>query len=126
MHHTIEKEQDPDTDVFILYRDMRMYSMLEDYYTRARNLGVIFSRFDPEDAPEVAKGEDGRMAVTFTDHVLGQKIEAGADLVALSAGVKAADTQELARIIKSNRNAEGFFIEAHVKLSILLRTWQVP
>jgi len=110
------KEQNADTDVFILYRDMRMYSMLEEFYTKARNLGVIFSRFDPENPPEVAKGEDGKMAVTFTDHVLGQKIEASADLVVLSAGVKAADTEELSTIIKTNRNAEGFFMEAHVKL----------
>ena len=110
------KEQDADTDVFILYRDMRMYSMLEEYYTKARNLGVIFSRFDPENQPEVANGENGKMTVTFTDHVLGQKIEASADLVVLSAGVKAADTEELSSIIKANRNPEGFFMEAHVKL----------
>jgi heterodisulfide reductase subunit A-like polyferredoxin len=110
------KEQNPETDVFILYRDMRMYSMLEEFYTKARNLGVIFSRFDAENPPEVAKGEDGRMAVTFTDHVLGCKVEADADLVVLSAGVQAADTEELATIIKTGRNREGFFMEAHVKL----------
>jgi heterodisulfide reductase subunit A2 len=110
------KEQNADTDVFILYRDMRMYSMMEEFYTKARNLGVIFSRFDPENSPEVTIGENGQMAVTFTDHVLGQKVEASADLVVLSAGVKAADTEELATIIKTNRNAEGFFMEAHVKL----------
>jgi len=110
------KEQNADIDVFILYRDMRMYSMLEEFYTKARNLGVIFSRFDPENPPEVAKGENGGMAVTFRDHVLGQKVEASADLVVLSAGVKAADTEELATIIKTNRDASGFFMEAHVKL----------
>ena len=110
------KKQNPDTDVFILYRDMRMYAMLEEFYTKARNLGVIFSRFDPENAPEVVAGDDGKMAVTFTDHVLGCKVEAIADLVVLSAGVQAADTEELATIIKTNRNAEGFFMEAHVKL----------
>ncbi|SDU30066.1 NADPH-dependent glutamate synthase beta chain [Desulfobacula phenolica] len=110
------KEKNPDTDVFILYRDMRMYSMLEEFYTKARNMGVIFSRFDPENKPEVTKGQDGKLSVTFTDHVLGCKVEASADLVVLSAGVKAADTEELATIIKTNTNAEGFFMEAHVKL----------
>jgi heterodisulfide reductase subunit A-like polyferredoxin len=93
-----------------------MYAMLEEFYTKARNMGVIFSRFDPENQPEVALGENGKIAVTFTDHVLGRKIEASADLVVLSAGVKAADTEELATIIKTGRNAEGFFMEAHVKL----------
>jgi heterodisulfide reductase subunit A-like polyferredoxin len=110
------KEQNPDTDVFILYRDMRMYAMLEEFYTKARNMGVIFSRFDVENPPEVTKGENGKMAVTFTDHVLGRKVEASADLVVLSAGVQAADTEELSTIIKTGRNREGFFMEAHVKL----------
>lgn len=110
------KKANADTDVFILYRDMRMYSMLEEFYTEARNLGVIFSRFDPENEPEVAKGDDGKMTVRFNDHVLGRRVEADADLVVLSAGVKAAETEELSTIIKTGRNAEGFFMEAHVKL----------
>ncbi len=110
------KELSPDTDVFILYRDMRTYSMLEEYYNKARNLGVIFSRFSQDDPPQLVKTDDGKIEVTFTDHVLGQKLAVDADLVALSAGVKAADTEELATIIKTNRNAQGFFLEAHVKL----------
>jgi heterodisulfide reductase subunit A-like polyferredoxin len=110
------KEETPDTDVFILYRDMRMYSMLEEFYTQARNMGVIFFRFEKENPPLVEKGNDGKMTVTFRDHVLGQKLEAGADLVVLSAGVQAADTEEFSSIIKTQRNPEGFFMEAHVKL----------
>ena len=109
------KELNPDADVFILYRDMRMYAMLEHYYTKARQQGVLFFRFDPEDPPVVEKGEEG-VAVTFTDHVLGRKLVVDADLVALSAGVAATDTEELSTIIKTGRNREGFFIEAHVKL----------
>jgi heterodisulfide reductase subunit A-like polyferredoxin len=38
------------------------------------------------------------------------------DIVALSAGVVAEDTEELASIMKLGRNAENYFIEAHVKL----------
>ena len=110
------KENSPDTDVFILYRDMRTYSLMEDYYTQARNMGVIFSRFSQDDPPKVAAGENGNMAVTFTDHVLECPVEAQAGLVVLSAGVQAADTEELSTIIKTQRNPEGFFMEAHVKL----------
>ncbi len=110
------KETSPETDVFILYRDMRTYSMLEEFYTKARNMGVIFSRFSQDDPPKVEKNSDGKLIVTFRDHVLGQHIEAEADLVVLSAGVTAADTKELSHIIKAQRNPEGFFMEAHVKL----------
>ncbi|MBF0234648.1 MAG: FAD-dependent oxidoreductase, partial [Desulfamplus sp.] len=112
------KDLNPDADVFILYRDMRMYSMLEEYYTQARNKGVLFFRFDSENPPVVEKNSDGSdtLTVTFTDHVLGRKVAVDADLVTLSAGVQAADTEELSTILKTGRNREGFFIEAHVKL----------
>jgi len=43
-------------------------------------------------------------------------VEIAADLLALSAGVTAADTEAVSNIMKLNRNPEGFFIEAHVKL----------
>ncbi len=109
------KEKSPDTDVFILYRDMRMYAMMEEYYTKARNMGVIFSRFSRALPPEVKQDGQG-LSVTFRDHVLGQMVEASCDLVALSAGVRATETDQLSTIIKTQRNPEGFFMEAHVKL----------
>ena len=54
--------------------------------------------------------------VTFRDHVLGRDLRISADLVALSAGMVAEDTEELATIMKVARNPEGYFMEAHVKL----------
>ena len=36
------KKKNPDTQVFILYRDMRTYGLLEDYYTEARKSVPIF------------------------------------------------------------------------------------
>jgi len=109
------KEASPDTQVFILYRDMRTYGLLEDYYTKARQKGVIFVRFDKDNPPEVEATDEG-LLVTVKDHVLQQPIQIHSDLLALSAGVAAADTQDLSQIMKLNRNAEGFFLEAHVKL----------
>ncbi len=109
------KELNPDAQVYVLYRDMRVYGFLEQYYTRARKLGVIFFRYDPEDAPTVKSTDEG-LEVTFTDHVLGKKLCVTTDLLALSAGMTAGDTEELAAIMKLARNTEGFFMEAHVKL----------
>ena len=40
--------------MIILYRDMRTYGLLEDYYQEARDQGVLFARFDPERLPQVA------------------------------------------------------------------------
>lgn len=109
------KKLQPDAQVFILYRDIRTYGLLEDYYTEARKQGVLFCRFDPEDPPTVESSEDGVM-VTFKDHVLNSDLRVSADLLALSAGMVAEDTEELASIVKLARTAEGHFMEAHVKL----------
>jgi heterodisulfide reductase subunit A-like polyferredoxin len=109
------KKLNPDTNVFVLYRDIRTYGVLEDYYTEARKLGVMFFRFDADDPPLVESVEGG-LQVTFRDHVLGKTLEVEADLVTLSAGMRPSDTEELGSIMKQARNAEGYFVEAHVKL----------
>ena len=114
--HALElKKLNPDMEVVILYRDMRTYGLLEDYYTEARSQGVLFCRFPQADPPQVnTDGDD--MEVAFVDHVLKRPVKMKADAVILSAATVAADTHELATFLKVPRNAEGFFIEAHAKL----------
>jgi heterodisulfide reductase subunit A-like polyferredoxin len=109
------KKLNPETQVYILYRDMRTYGLLEDYYKAAREQGVIFIRFVPEAPPQVSVDSDG-LTVSVKDHILQRDLAIQTDLLALSAGVVAEDTERLSRIMKLNRNPEGFFIEAHVKL----------
>ena len=109
------KKLQPDAQIFILYRDIRTYGFLEEYYTEARKQGILFSRYDPEDPPTVESSEAG-VVVTFKDHVLRRSLRVSADLLALSAGMVAEDTEELASIVKLARTAEGYFMEAHVKL----------
>ena len=105
----------PDAQIIVLYRDIRTYGLMEEYYTKARREGVIFSRFTSEEPPRVEFSQSNLM-VTFKDHILGQYLETQPDLLVLSAGVEAEDTAELASIVKLARNAEGYFMEAHVKL----------
>ncbi|MBM4289073.1 MAG: CoB--CoM heterodisulfide reductase iron-sulfur subunit A family protein, partial [Deltaproteobacteria bacterium] len=109
------KEINLNLDVVILYRDMRTYGLMEDYYTMARNLGVLFARYQQEEPPRVSLAGDG-LTVQFIDHVLQMPVAMEVDAVILSAGVMANDTEELASFLKVPRNAEGFFIEAHAKL----------
>jgi len=109
------KKLKPEAEVYILYRDIRMYGLLEDYYREARKLGIIFFSYDQDDQPTVESSDKG-IVVTFQDHVLGRKFRVCADLLVLSAGVVAEDTEEIASILKLDRNTEGFFMEAHVKL----------
>jgi heterodisulfide reductase subunit A-like polyferredoxin len=109
------KELNPDVNIYILYRDMRMYGLLEDYYTEARRKGIFFFRYTPDDMPVVESEGDG-LTVTFRDHVLGRRLKVQADIIGLSAGMRPTDTSELSSIIKLALNAEGYFMEAHVKL----------
>ena len=109
------KEKYPDAQIYVLYRDIRTYGLLEDYYTEARRQGIFFFRFDTEDPPVAEAAKDG-IEVTFTDHVLNRKLKASTDLLVLSAGVEAEDTEELSSIVKLARTPEGYFMEAHVKL----------
>jgi len=109
------KDLNPDADVYILYRDMRMYGLLEDYYTEARQEGIIFCRFDKDSPPAVEITDDALM-VTFRDHILQRDIRVPADRLVLSAGMIPEDTEELASILKLPRDEDGYFIEAHVKL----------
>jgi heterodisulfide reductase subunit A len=109
------KELNPDMEIYILYRDMRMYGMLEDFYTEARRKGIIFSRFDLDQQPTVERNGAG-LEVTFKDHVLQRPVRIPVDAVVLSAATLAAETDQLASHLKTPRNAFGFFIEAHAKL----------
>ena len=109
------KQLNPDAMVYVLYRDIRTYGLMEDYYTKAREEGVIFIRFD-KDAPPVVESASEGVLVTVKDHVLQQNVQIQTDLLTLSAAVEAADTEGLSNILKLNRNPEGYFIEAHVKL----------
>jgi heterodisulfide reductase subunit A len=109
------KKLRPDAEICILHRDIRTYGLLEEYYTEARQRGIYFIWYDPDDPPMVESSDDG-IGVTFQEHDLGHRIRMHADVLALSAGVEAQDTEELASIIKLDRSPEGFFNEAHVKL----------
>ena len=110
------KKLNPEAEVFIFYRDIRTYGLLETYYKEAREKGVVFFRFDPGNAaPGRAPAEDG-LVLTFRDLILDRDLQLKVDLLALSAGMVANDTEELASIVKLARTAEGYFMEAHVKL----------
>jgi heterodisulfide reductase subunit A-like polyferredoxin len=109
------KELNPDTEVYVLYRDIRTYGPLEYFYREARQQGVHFFRFDRDEPPEVTAAADG-LAITFKDQVLQRDLRLPADLLALSAGMRAGDVEELASILKLAVNSDGYFMEAHVKL----------
>lgn len=110
------KTLNPDANVVILYRDIRTYGFKEEYYTEARRLGVIFIRYNVDHKPEVTASGD-KVLVTVMDHVLQQKVQIQADILALANGIKPRqDTERLSQLFKVPLNADGFYLEAHMKL----------
>ncbi|MFA5872944.1 MAG: CoB--CoM heterodisulfide reductase iron-sulfur subunit A family protein [Anaerolineales bacterium] len=125
------KKISPATEVYVLYRDIRTYGLLEKYYRQAREAGVMFLRFEDDQPPivgatlAVAPGSvacDGQgqalpLQVTVHDAMLGAEVMLEADRVVLSvATVPRPDAGELAQLLKVPRTQDGFFQEAHMKL----------
>ena len=60
------KEITPVMSVYIVYRDIRTYSERELLYKKARDLGVVFIRYDLDHKPEVTETDDGRYLITLS------------------------------------------------------------
>jgi heterodisulfide reductase subunit A-like polyferredoxin len=110
------KELNPSAEVFVLYnRDIRTYGFQEALYTRAREAGVVFLRWEGGDRPQV--DPEGKLQITVRDEVLGQPVTLNSDLLVLSQAIVPADgSRQLAELLKFSCTLEGFFLEAHVKL----------
>jgi heterodisulfide reductase subunit A-like polyferredoxin len=112
-------EGNPDASVYVFYRDIRTYGFKEEYYKKARDLGALFIKFEPEAPPEITLEED-QLKVRGFDSGAGMQIEILPDCLALSSGVRPSPSAaNLAKILRVPVNLEGFFLEAHPKLSPL-------
>ncbi|SLM30293.1 MvH Hase/Heterodisulfide reductase, subunit A-like protein [Desulfamplus magnetovallimortis] len=109
------KEKSPETQVFILNRDIRTYGVWEDYYQKARELGVIFIRYEVERKP-VVNLEENHIAVKVTDPILQLPLDIEADYLVLASGVIPNQSRDLVEVFKCSASAEGFLNEAHPKL----------
>ncbi|HZD56827.1 MAG TPA: 4Fe-4S dicluster domain-containing protein, partial [Anaerolineales bacterium] len=87
----------------------------ERLYTTAREQGVIFVRYEDEHRPQVEL--DDTLTVKGWDPLLKRRMQLSPDLVVLSMPVvPSPDVQKLSAIFKVPVDADGFFLEAHVKL----------
>jgi heterodisulfide reductase subunit A len=110
------KEINPETEVYILYRDIRTYGMNELLYQQAREKGVSFIRFDVERKPEVNEEGQGLQVKVF-DSTLGRDILLQPDYVVISSAIRPQpDADRLASKLKLPLTQDRFFMEAHMKL----------
>ncbi len=111
------KQAQPETAIFVLYRDMRTYGFKEEYYRRAREEGVIFIPYDRDRKPQVIPGPALRVKVH--DPILGRELHLEADLLVLSPGIVAGDNGRLAEVLNLSLDEDGFFQEANPKVAPL-------
>jgi heterodisulfide reductase subunit A2 len=110
------KQRDPAANVFVLYRDVRTYGFREVYYQQAREAGVVFIRYAPEAPPEV-RDQQG-LVVRLQSPDFPEPIEIEADNLVLSTGIEVdlKNNKRISDMLKVPLNADGFYVEAHMKL----------
>lgn len=107
-------ELNPSARVMVLYRDMMTYGFKEVHYSAAREWGVVFSTYSLDKKP-VATLDEGRIAVSFTDEILGEEVTVHPDLLVLSTGVVPRDQSHVAKVFGVNTGESGFLEEADYK-----------
>jgi heterodisulfide reductase subunit A-like polyferredoxin len=110
------KRAHPAASVSVLVREVRTYGFTEDVYLEARRAGVRIFRYAPDAPPQVARTPQ-HVSVAVRDQTLGEELTLPADLLVVSpAQLPAEGAGDLCSIFKIPATAEGFFLEAHVKL----------
>jgi heterodisulfide reductase subunit A len=109
------KENNPEMDVYIIYRDIRTYGLREDLYREARAKGILFIRYDDNKELNVNKDKDD-LQMRFTSYVLNREMEIRPDLLILATAIVPPKENPVAKLFKVPVNNDGFFVEAHVKL----------
>ncbi|WP_299978643.1 response regulator [Desulfobacula sp.] len=108
------KEKNPDIQVYILYRDMMSYGFYEQYYTNAKNSGVIFFQYDSADKPLTQMQED-KVLVKTRDLLLDMPVEIEADYVIHATGILPDLPKALADQYGASLDTFHFFKEADSK-----------
>ncbi|RLC90847.1 MAG: heterodisulfide reductase [Chloroflexi bacterium] len=109
------KEQNPEVNVFVLYREMRTYGFREDYYREARERGVIFLRYELPDKPQVSADKE-ELTIRLRDPIMGEQVVIRAGMLVLSTGIDPNDNRELAEVLDVPLDENGFFQEEYPKM----------
>ena len=80
------KAVNPDSQVIVLYRDIRTYGYAEDLYQEAREKGVLFIPYEMDNRPIIYE-KAGKLSVSFYDPILQDDISINPQMVAMSVGI---------------------------------------
>ena len=103
------KELQPEAEINILHRDIRVYDFEEDNYTEAIENGVNFIRMDK--APQI-KSENGKFNINVHNRLSNQPVQLESDLVVLSNGIiPHPNNHQIAEVVNVSVDNDGFFSE---------------
>ncbi|HEY4675379.1 MAG TPA: CoB--CoM heterodisulfide reductase iron-sulfur subunit A family protein [Candidatus Bathyarchaeia archaeon] len=110
------KKLSPETEIYVLYKDMRAYGFMEDHYREAATEGILFINYEDDRKPKV-ENENRKLQVTFWEPVVKEEIVIEPDALVLSAAmIPNPDNKRVAEMLKVPLTKDGFFLEAHMKL----------
>lgn len=109
------KRRNKETNVYVLYRDIRTYGKREDLYREARAKGVLFFPYVLDEKP-VATPKGNRVELQFRDTILDRTISVKVDILCLATAIVSHKDQDLAQLFKVPLDMDGWFLEAHQKL----------
>jgi heterodisulfide reductase subunit A len=119
-HSHLIREKIPDAKIYQFYIDLRCFGKgYEEFYNRLQEEGVNFIRGRAAEVTDIAEKpqEEGKLIVIAEDTLVGKVRRIPVDMVILSSAVEPqADVEEVAKLFKISRSADGFFLERHPKL----------
>ena len=112
-HALYVKENYPKSNIFVLYRDIRVGTKEEQYYWKARE-DINYIRFS--EYPDIDFSND-KIIVKVSDMLTQTNLYIKADKVILSTPlIPDEENKHLAELLKVPLGQQGFFFEAHIKL----------
>jgi len=115
-HAYLLREHEGDgLEINICYTDIRSFGKgYEEFYGRIRDIETNFIRGRPS---EIKVQDDGRLVYDVFDTTTQKLLQVTSDVVVLvPALVPRNGAEDLGRMVKISRGADGFFLESHPKL----------
>ncbi|MHA1269254.1 MAG: 4Fe-4S binding protein [Candidatus Helarchaeota archaeon] len=110
------KKKFPESQIFILFRDIRVFFDEEINYRTARELGINFIRYKPEKPPKL-EHIDNKLTLTVFDNLTNMEFELTLDKIVLATPlITQEENKILSEMLKIPIDSNGFFLEAHPKL----------
>jgi heterodisulfide reductase subunit A len=113
----IIKQMYPNSQIYILYRDIRVFFDEELKYREAREMGINFIQYKPDNPPVLKESKENELILEVFDSFVGETYELKLDKLILATPLVAwEDSKRLSEMLKVPIDKNGFFLEAHAKL----------